>query len=118
LASSLSATICGSGFQPQFAPGTALPQLVAVCLVVMLAGCSTAGKPGGTSLPDMDSAAAQTFVSRCSACHAVPHPGRHSYQGWLYLVPVMEQRMAERGMLPLTTEDREVILVYLQENAR
>ena len=66
----------------------------------------------------MDSAAAQTFVSRCSACHSVPHPGRHSYQGWQYLVTVMEQRMAERGMLPLTTEDRELILAYLQENAR
>jgi hypothetical protein len=48
----------------------------------------------------------------------VPHPGRHSYQGWQYLVTVMEQRMAERGMLPLTTEDRTVILAYLQENAR
>lgn len=89
-----------------------------VCLVATLAGCSTAGKSGGTSLPEMDSSAAQTFVSRCSACHAVPHPGRHSYQGWLYLVPVMEQRMAERGMAPLSADDREVILTYLQVNAR
>lgn len=89
-----------------------------VCLVATLAGCSTAGMSGGTSLPDMDSPAAQIFVSRCSACHAVPHPGRHSYQGWLYLVPVMEQRMAERGMAPLGAEDREVILTYLQANAR
>ena len=89
-----------------------------VCLVATLAGCSTAGMSGGTSLPDMDSSAAQTFVSRCSACHAVPHPGRHSYQGWLYLVTVMEQRMAERGMAPLSAEDREVILAYLQANAR
>ena len=91
---------------------------MAVCLVTLLAGCSGIGKPGGTSLPDMDTVAAQTFVSRCSACHAVPHPGRHDYQSWLYLVAVMEQRMAERGMLPLSAEDREVILAYLQENAR
>jgi len=84
----------------------------------MLAGCSTAGKPGGTSLPDADSVAAQTFVSRCSACHAIPHPGRHTYQGWTYLVPLMESRMAERGMMPLTAEDRQLILAYLQENAR
>ena len=66
----------------------------------------------------MDSAAAQTFVIRCSACHAIPHPGRHTYQGWLHLVLIMEQRMAERGMAPLTAEDRAVILAYLQENAR
>jgi hypothetical protein len=92
--------------------------ILSFCLVMMLAGCSTAGKQGGTSLPDMDSAAAQTFVNRCGACHAVPHPARLTYQGWQYLVPLMEQRMAERGMLPLTTEDREIILAYLQENAR
>jgi len=88
------------------------------CLVAMLAGCSTAGMPGGTALPDRDSVAAQTFVSRCSACHAIPHPGRHTYQGWSYLVPLMERRMAERNMAPLTDEDRQLILAYLQENAR
>jgi len=88
------------------------------CLVAMLSGCSTAGMPGGTSLPDRDSVAAQTFVSRCSACHAIPHPGRHTYQGWSYLVPLMERRMAERNMAPLTAEDRQLILTYLQENAR
>ena len=95
-----------------------VPLMFSFCLVAMLAGCSTAGRPGGTSLPDMDSAAAQTFVNRCSTCHAIPHPGRHTYQGWLHLVPIMEQRMAERGMAALTAEDREVILAYLQENAR
>ena len=84
----------------------------------MLAGCSTAGMPGGTSLPDSDSVAAQTFVNRCSACHAIPHPGRHTYQGWVHLVSLMERRMAERGMMPLTAEDRQLILAYLQENAR
>jgi hypothetical protein len=30
----------------------------------------------------------------------------------------MEQRMTERGMMPLTAEDRRLILTYLQENAR
>ena len=118
MASRLSACICGSAVPGANRGWKPLPQLAAVCLVAVLAGCSTAGRPGGTALPDMDSAAAQTFVSRCSACHSVPHPGRHSYQGWLYLVPLMEQRMAERGMLPLTTEDRGLILAYLQENAR
>jgi len=93
--------------------------IVASCLIAMLCGCSTAGgRSGEAYLPDRDSVAAQTFVSRCGVCHAVPHPGRLDYQGWVSLLPLMEQRMAERGMMPLTAEDRQLILAYLQENAR
>lgn len=93
--------------------------LVMSCLIAMLAGCGTAGgRSGGPAIPDRDSVAAQTYVSRCSICHALPYPGRLSYQGWLTIVPLMEQRMTERGMMPLTAEDRRLILTYLQENAR
>lgn len=73
---------------------------------------------GGLSIPEGESPAAQVFASRCSACHAVPHPGRHSYEAWVYLVSVMEQRMAERGMGELTEEDRATILAYLHDHSR
>lgn len=70
------------------------------------------------AIPDAESPAAQLYVSRCGACHAVPHPGRHDYAGWVYLVAMMEQRMAERGMGGLTDEDRAAILAYLKGHAR
>jgi hypothetical protein len=58
------------------------------------------------------------FVNRCGLCHAVPHPARHEYAGWQYLVPLMEQRMAERGVVPMSGEERAIILSYLEEHAR
>lgn len=93
--------------------------LPAACLALVLAGCAgTGGMPAGAYIPDGESPAAQVFVSRCGVCHPVPHPGRHNYDAWVYLVSIMEQRMAERGMEGLTDADRATILAYLQDHAR
>ena len=96
-----------------------LVRLFAVCLSLVLTGCAGAGgTSAGAAIPDGESPAARLYVSRCSACHAVPHPGRHDYGAWVYLVALMEQRMAERGMSGLTDADRTAILGYLQDHAR
>jgi hypothetical protein len=88
-------------------------------LVVMLAGCTGRGVlPDGGALPDAGTPAAQVYSKRCGICHAVPHPARHSDTGWLRLLPLMEQRMAERGIRPLTDKERSDILRYLQAHAR
>jgi cytochrome c2 len=93
--------------------------LVAACLVQVLAGCAGHGTGGAAmAIPDGDSAAAQLYINRCSTCHATPHPARHDYPAWLYLVPVMEAHMSERGMLGLTDTERATILAYLREYAR
>ena len=89
------------------------------CLALLLSACAgSGGGPAGVSVPDAGSPGAQAFVRRCGICHAVPHPARHEYSGWRYLVPLMEQRMAERGVPPFSGEERAVILSYLQEHAR
>ena len=88
-------------------------------LVVMLTGCTGQGVlRDGDAVPDAGSPAAQIYIKRCGICHAVPHPARHSDSGWLLVVPLMEQRMAERGIRPLTDEERSAILRYLQAHAR
>lgn len=93
--------------------------LFAVCLLPLLAGCAGTGGPRAvTTIPDETTPAAQVYISRCSSCHALPHPGRHGYDAWVYLVSVMEQRMAERGMAGLSDEERADILAYLHEHAR
>jgi hypothetical protein len=89
------------------------------CLLVATAGCTlTAGKPAVTPIPDAGSPGALTFSARCGGCHALPHPERLSYQGWLRLLPLMERRIAERGMPPLSETERSEILVYLKAHAR
>lgn len=82
--------------------------------VLLLVGC--AGAP--TPIPDAESAAARLYVEKCSVCHAAAHPKRHTYDEWQHMMTLMEQRIAERDMDPLSMEDKEQILNYLKENAR
>jgi len=86
----------------------------------LLALLFTLGTAACSSAPPASNAAgaAQVFTSRCSICHAPPHPKRHSYAEWELLLPVMQQRMEERGMGQLSDQDREAILSYLKANGR
>jgi mono/diheme cytochrome c family protein len=88
-------------------------------LGLVLAGCSVSGqRAGGFTLPDARSDGARAFASRCGTCHALPHPRRHDYAAWQALVGLMDRRMAERGVAPLTDSERTAILAYLRENCR
>ena len=77
-----------------------------------------AGNPRATPVPDAESPAARRYAERCGACHALPHPARLTYPGWVRLLPLMERRMAERGMPPLSGAERNEILAYLKAHAR
>ena len=79
-----------------------------------LGACATAPQ----SLPDPDSPGAKTYRSRCSGCHALPHPGRHTAASWRHLLALMERRMQERSLPPLTDQERRAILDYLAAHAR
>jgi hypothetical protein len=93
--------------------------LTVIFMVMLLSACAgSGGRSLASSIPDAGSPGAQVFSNRCSACHAVPHPARHDYSGWRYLVPLMEQRMTERGVGSLSGEERTLILAYLKEHAR
>ncbi len=91
----------------------------AALLATMLAACAGVdGRPASVSIPDHTSPGAQAFSARCSSCHATPHPARHDWHGWLYLVSLMERRMAERGMAAMSADEKALILAYLKEHAR
>jgi len=79
-----------------------------------LLGCVS----GPTPIPNAESPAAKLFVEKCGTCHAVPHPKRNSAEEWQHLIPLMEQRINERGMDALTNKQRETIQAYLQTHAR
>jgi hypothetical protein len=87
---------------------------LAACLGLTGAGCAS----HGPSLPDAQSDGARVYVERCGTCHATPHPRRHDFAGWRHLVGLMERRMAERGVAPLTDGERTAILAYLRDNGR
>lgn len=89
------------------------------CTLLGLAACAGWGElPSGSDLPDAATPGARLFSTRCGICHSVPHPARHTYAGWLHLLSLMERRMIERGIRPLTDRERSDILVYLRVHAR
>jgi hypothetical protein len=93
--------------------------LPVTALALLLSACAgDSGRSAAAFIPDAGSPRAQAFVNRCGICHAVPHPARHDYPGWRYVVSLMEKRMAERGVGPLSAEERTLILSYLEEHAR
>ncbi|WP_455235468.1 c-type cytochrome [Thiogranum longum] len=84
-----------------------------------LAACSSdALRSQSRGLAASETQGAQVYAARCGSCHALPHPKRHSYGDWQILVPVMEQRMVERGIPELSGDERAAIYAYLRENSR
>jgi hypothetical protein len=88
------------------------PVLPAILATLLTGACSTVPPGNSSDRPT------QTFTAYCSACHDLPHPKRHTYTQWQVLIPVMEQRMKERGMAPLDERQRRDILAYLKQHAR
>jgi len=82
-------------------------------LLLLLAACAVS-----TPMPENESLAFRIYEEKCGSCHALPHPGRHSFQEWIQVVALMERRMEEKGLAPLSTEERDIILSYLERNAR
>lgn len=88
-------------------------------LLTFIIGAATTGcATGPTPIPEPQSAAAQLYIAKCGACHALPHPKRNNYQEWQHLLTLMQQRMRERGMPVLTEEEQEILSGYLQRHAR
>ena len=95
---------------------TRMPAWLPATMVVMtlwLAACA-----GMTRVPEPESPQALVYQANCSACHGLPHPHRHTFAQWQHLLVLMEARIRERGMTPLSPDDRETILHYLKKNAR
>ncbi|MDQ6964314.1 MAG: cytochrome c [Mariprofundales bacterium] len=84
-------------------------------LLMILLLCPVTG--WSMNLPEADSSAAQLFSSRCSSCHALPHPKRLDWPHWQSMLRLMKRRMAERGMT-MPNEEWHQIADYLKQHAR
>jgi Dihaem cytochrome c len=78
---------------------------------VLLASCQN-GK-----IPDEGSYAAQLYLKRCGQCHQAYNPRLMTAAMWATQVDLMQQRMRQTGLAPLTLAERKTILEYLSSNA-
>jgi len=91
-----------------------MKRMTLIMFLVLVAGCASTPTP----IPDPGSAGARVFKERCSGCHALAHPKRLGYNEWERKLELMERRMEQRRMPPLTPEERRAILGYLRKYSR
>ena len=90
-----------------------LATITSLVLAILLAACAL-----DTPIPEPDSPDAIVYRQQCSGCHALPHPRRHTAAQWKHMMLVMDHVREERSVAPLTPEQRDQILGYLEANAR
>ena len=81
----------------------------AFCLVELI-GCNP-------PLPEQGTHPAQLYVRRCGNCHRPYNPRSLTAAMWEVQVQMMERKMVQYRMPPLTDEERENILGYLTRNS-
>lgn len=70
-----------------------------------------------SSLPEPESSAAQLYRQRCSGCHRLYAPGIMSADMWTFMVSRMEREFQRRGIPPLRSDEKQIILEYLQKHS-
>jgi hypothetical protein len=84
---------------------------VTAAALVFLAACHA--RP----LPEADSDAARTYVQRCGQCHRAYDPRAMTAAMWQTQVELMDTKIRQAGIEPLTVDQRHLILDYLTRNA-
>ena len=69
------------------------------------------------NMPEEETAELDLLKKKCTLCHGLPHPKRHTQEEWGYLLTLMKKRMDEKN-ISYTTEEMVQIKSYLQRNAR
>jgi mono/diheme cytochrome c family protein len=98
-------------FRPLRKSALASKFATAALILALVAGC----KP--PSLPDSTSEGAQLYVNRCGNCHAPYNPHEMTASMWDTQVTMMELKIHQAGMPPLTSDERDAILEYLKRHA-
>jgi hypothetical protein len=58
------------------------------------------------------------FEGRCQMCHQLPEPDMLTPSQWKLILMVMQQRMQQANVPPLTEDETERLLEYLTARAR
>ena len=84
--------------------------LFALVLALAPAACE---KP----LPELGTPAEQLYAAKCGSCHRASNPHSLAAPMWLVQMEAMQVKIAAAGQRPLTPEEQNEILSYLQRNA-
>jgi cytochrome c5 len=96
-------------------PGKSIP----VAVVFAAAGCS--GQPGSVgpvSLPEPQSPGALLLTKHCGLCHGAPAPSVHTAEHWPGVLYRMQNRMAQKGIRPLSDDELNTLRDYLLKHSR
>jgi Dihaem cytochrome c len=84
--------------------------LALLCSILFVGACE---RP----LPEANTAAAQLYTRRCGQCHHPYSPGSLTAAMWGIQVPLMETKMRQNRLPPLSDQERDTIMDYLTRNA-
>jgi len=91
-----------------------IEKILVLTFVIFIIGC--AGQM--TPIPDMNSKDAKLYSDKCSPCHSLPHPKRHTAKQWEHILVTMDKEIKQKEMSPLTVDERKNILNYIKKHAR
>ena len=77
-----------------------------------MTGCSMT-----QTIPEPESPGAKLYLKKCTQCHGLPGPKRHTAEQWDHLLIMMTAFMDQKG-LPFPAEEKKMIRDYLHKNAR
>jgi len=71
-----------------------------------------------SGIPDLNSQDGRVYAKRCAKCHGVPDPRFRTFREWEPIVSDMTHKIREKGLPPLSMDEREAILRYLERHAK
>ncbi len=83
-----------------------------VLIVGLFGGCSMT-----QTIPEPESPSARLYSEKCTQCHGLPAPQRHTAEQWDHLLVMMESFMDQQN-LAFPKDEKELIRDYLHKNAR
>jgi hypothetical protein len=88
-----------------------MQKIILVIIFSVLVGCS-----GVQTLPEEATADAKLYRQKCTLCHGLPSPSRHTRLEWKHYLILMESHMENRG-IAFPDEEKTIIQGYLDRNA-
>ena len=86
--------------------------LVLIVGLFYMTGCSMT-----QTIPEPESPGAKLYLTKCTQCHGLPAPQRHTAEQWDHLLVMMQSFMDKRN-LAFPEDEKKQIRDYLHRNAR